>query len=364
MAEAPEQSGARDLSQPIVEATAVSKCFRQPRRFPGLWGALRGLLTREFTQVDAVSGVSFQIQAGEAVGYLGPNGAGKSTMIKMLTGILLPTSGSVRVLGRTPHADRLQNAREIGVVFGQRSQLWWDLPVIDSFELHRRIYRIPLQRYRDNLARFSGLLALEPFLARAVRQLSLGQRMRAEMVMALLHDPKILFLDEPTIGLDVLAKDAMRRFLREVNLEQGVTVILTTHDLQDIEQICPRLILVNEAKLLFDGPLSKLRAALGARRRLKLQFAVDPGPIVLPYAELVRDEGPLKHYRLEREDVSLVSVLSSLRDRADLKDVSIEEPGIEELIRGVYTASAAAAGLAEAALVQTGLVEPRARGVA
>jgi ABC-2 type transport system ATP-binding protein len=224
------------------------------------------------------------------------------------------------------------------VVFGQRSQLWWDLPVIDSFELHRRMYRIPEARYRENLSRFSALLGLESFLERAVRQLSLGQRMRAELVMALLHDPKVLFLDEPTIGLDVVAKDAVRRFLREVNLEQGVTVILTTHDLQDIEQICPRLILVNEAKLVFDGQLSELRSALGSRRRLKLEFSADPGPVALPYAELVSDAGAVKHYRIEREDVSLVGVLSTLRDRADLENVSIEEPSIEELVRNVYSA--------------------------
>jgi ABC-2 type transport system ATP-binding protein len=330
-------------SGPIIDAAAVSKCFLQPRRFPGVLGGLRSLFTREFTRIDAVSEVSFEIRAGEAVGYLGPNGAGKSTMIKMLTGILLPTSGSVRVLGRVPHAERLKNAREIGVVFGQRSQLWWDLPVIDSFELHRRMYRIPEARYRENLSRFSALLGLESFLERAVRQLSLGQRMRAELVMALLHDPKVLFLDEPTIGLDVVAKDAVRRFLREVNLEQGVTVILTTHDLQDIEQICPRLILVNEAKLVFDGQLSELRSALGSRRRLKLEFSADPGPVALPYAELVSDAGAVKHYRIEREDVSLVGVLSTLRDRADLENVSIEEPSIEELVRNVYSAGAGVA---------------------
>jgi ABC-2 type transport system ATP-binding protein len=333
---------------PIIEARAVSKCFRQPRRFPGVSGAVRGLFTRQFTEVVAVSDVSFEIQRGQAVGYLGPNGAGKSTMIKILTGILLPSSGSVRVLGRTPHAERMKNARELGVVFGQRSQLWWDLPVVDSFELHRRIYKIAVARYRENLSRFTELLALGPFLERPVRQLSLGERMRAELVMALLHDPEILFLDEPTIGLDVVAKDVVRRFLRQVNLEQGTTVILTTHDLQDIEQICPRLILVNEAKLLFDGELSKLRSALGSKRRLKLEFSADPGPVALRHARLVQDEGALKHYLIEDEDATLVALLADLRERADLKDISLEEPGIEELIRTVY-GQARGAGLKPAA---------------
>jgi ABC-2 type transport system ATP-binding protein len=331
----------------IIEVERVTKSFRQHRRFPGLLGAVRSLFTREYSEVRAVDEVSFAIGPGEAVGYLGPNGAGKSTMIKMLTGILLPTSGKLHVLGRVPHAERMKNAREIGVVFGQRSQLWWDLPVIDSFELHRRIYQIPVPRYRSNLDHCTALLELGSFLERPVRQLSLGQRMRAELVMALLHDPKILFLDEPTIGLDVLAKDAVRRFLREINQQRGVTVILTTHDLQDLEQICPRLILVHQAQLLFDGALGGLRQRLGSKRRLELTFASDPGQVTLPYARLVSDGGVQKQYLLERDDVSLVAVLSDLRSHAELKDVSLEEPGIEELIRGVYAGTpgpAAAAG--------------------
>jgi ABC-2 type transport system ATP-binding protein len=278
----------------IIEAKDVSKVFRQHKRFPGVAGALRSLFTRQFTEVVAVKDVSFAIESGEAVGYLGPNGAGKSTMIKMLTGILVPSSGAASVLNRTPHLERMRNAAEIGVVFGQRSQLWWDLPVIDSFELHRRIYKIPPQRYRANLDAMTGMLELGPFLDRAVRQLSLGQRMRAELVMALLHDPKVVFLDEPTIGLDVMAKDAVRRFLREINLQRGVTIILTTHDLHDIERICPRLIMVDDGRLLFDGELRKLREALGTRRRLKLEFATDPGPVRLTRGELMADEGRLK----------------------------------------------------------------------
>jgi ABC-2 type transport system ATP-binding protein len=320
----------------VIEADSVSKCFRQHRRFPGILGTLRSLFTREFTEVKAVDGISFSVQAGEALGYLGPNGAGKSTMIKMLTGILHPTSGRLSVLGRVPHAERISNAREIGVVFGQRSQLWWDLPLIDSFELQQRIYKIPKERYRLNLDRFAELLAMSSFIERPVRQLSLGQRMRAEIVMALLHDPKILFLDEPTIGLDVVAKDAVRRFIQEMNRQREVTVILTTHDLQDIEQICPRLILVNEAKLVFDGEVTRLRAALGSKRKLKLEFSTDPGVITLPYATLATDGGALKLFTIQRDDVSLVQILSDLHARSDLKDISIEEPSIEDLVRTVY----------------------------
>lgn len=320
----------------IIRAEAVSKRFRQHKRFPGISGAVRGLFTRQFTEVAAVDRVSFAIEPGEAVGYLGPNGAGKSTMIKMLTGILVPTAGAVTVLGRSPQKHRVANARRIGVVFGQRSQLWWDLPVLDSFHLNQRIYAIPEARYRDNLARFDGLLELTPFLDRPVRQLSLGQRMRAEIVMALLHDPEILFLDEPTIGLDVVAKHAVRRFLATVNRERGTTIILTTHDLVDIEEICPRLIMVDEGRLLFDGALTRLRAALGSARRLKLEFASDPGPVELPGARLVRDEGIDKHYVIERADISLLNVLADVPPAAGLRDISVEEPGIEEMIRGFY----------------------------
>lgn len=320
----------------IIEARAVSKRFRQHRRFPGFLGALKTLVTAEYTQVEAVADVSFAIAEGEAVGYLGPNGAGKSTMIKMMTGILVPSAGEISVLGRVPHRERQTNAREIGVVFGQRSQLWWDLPVVDSFELHREIYAIPRPRFDANMKSLSRLLELEPFLERAVRQLSLGQRMRAEIVMALLHDPKILFLDEPTIGLDVVAKDAVRKFLSRVNRERGTTIILTTHDLQDIEEICPRLIMVDHSRLIFDGETAKLRTALGSARRLMLEFAADPGPLELRSARLTSDDGLRKHYLLERDDVSLVQVLDEIGDTTTLKDISVEEPNIEEVIRTFY----------------------------
>ena len=320
----------------IIQADGVSKRFRQHKRFPGFVGALRSLVTREYTEVVAVENISFTIGRGEAVGYLGPNGAGKSTMIKMMTGILVPSGGDVRVFGRTPHENRIANAREIGVVFGQRSQLWWDLPVMDSFLLHQRIYKIEEGRFRANLERFSKLLDLTPFLDRAVRQLSLGQRMRSEIVMALLHDPKVLFLDEPTIGLDVVAKDAVRKFLAEINRERGTTIILTTHDLVDIEEICPRLIMVDGGKLLFDGELRNLRASLGAARRLRLEFDSDPGSVVLTRAALVNDEGVFKHYRIARSDVSLISILAELPEGLPLKDVLVEEPTIEEVIRAFY----------------------------
>ncbi|WP_449395140.1 ABC transporter ATP-binding protein [Devosia riboflavina] len=320
----------------IISASGVEKIFRQPKRHPGFGGAIRSLFSREHTEVRAVNGISFEIRPGEAVGYLGPNGAGKSTMIKMMTGILVPSAGTLEVLGREPHTNRITNAAEIGVVFGQRSQLWWDLPARDSFDLNRHIYDIPAPRFAENLARLTAMLDMAGYIDRPVRQLSLGQRMRAEIAMALLHDPKILFLDEPTIGLDVVAKDVVRKFLAEVNRNNGTTIILTTHDLVDIEEICPRLIMVDDGKLLFDGELKHLRTALGSRRRLKLEFGTDPGPITLRTAKLVTDDGLAKHFLLESETTSILDVLTELGSGHDLKDVKLEEPDIEEVIRTFY----------------------------
>lgn len=328
----------------IISASSVEKIFRQPKRQAGFGGSIRGLFSRDFTEIRAVDGISFTIQPGEAVGYLGPNGAGKSTMIKMMTGILVPSSGTVQVLGREPHTNRITNAAEIGVVFGQRSQLWWDLPVRDSFDLNRHIYDIPTARFADNLARLTTMLDMASYIDRPVRQLSLGQRMRAEIAMALLHDPKILFLDEPTIGLDVVAKDTVRKFLAEVNRDRGTTIILTTHDLVDIEEICPRLIMVDDGKLLFDGELKHLRQTLGSRRRLKLEFGTDPGPITLKTAELVTDEGAAKHFLLENEQTSILDVLTELGSGHDLTDIKLEEPNIEEVIRTFYQNKPALAG--------------------
>ncbi|UYO01006.1 MAG: ATP-binding cassette domain-containing protein [Devosia sp.] len=330
----------------IIAADAVCKTFHQLKRQTGLGGAIRSLLSRQYTDIRAVDGISFTIQPGEAVGYLGPNGAGKSTMIKMMTGILVPSSGTLSVLGREPHANRMVNAAEIGVVFGQRSQLWWDLPVRDSFALNRHIYDIAETRFAENLAYLTRMLDMASYLDRPVRQLSLGQRMRAEIAMALLHDPKILFLDEPTIGLDVVAKDAVRKFLAEINHKRGTTIILTTHDLVDIEEICPRLIMVDDGKLLFDGELTRLRATLGSRRRLTLEFDTDPGPLALTTATLTTDLGAAKHYLLEREETSLLDVLNEVGRGRGLKDVKLEEPDIEEVIRTFYQNKPGLAGTA------------------
>lgn len=321
---------------PIVQVTSLNKEFRRHRRYGGAFGAVRTLFSREYVVRNAVEDVTFSIEEGEAVGYVGPNGAGKSTTIKMLTGILVPTSGEILVDGRIPHQNRQENARILGAVFGQRSQLWWDLPVVDSFELHQHVYSIDDADYRRTLGFCREVLQLDSFLESPVRQLSLGQRMRAEMAMALLHEPKILFLDEPTIGLDVLAKDRIREFLRTINRERNVTIILTTHDLKDIEEICPRLIMINQGRVMFDDTVSRLKSTVGDEREVKIEFESDPGEVVLDGAILVRDDGSKKSFRFAQEQTSAMALLGELDSRHPIRDVSIEEVGIEDVIRKLY----------------------------
>lgn len=324
------------MSVAIIEAQHLSKSFRQHRRFSGFFGAIRTLFTHEYVTSQAVEDISFSVERGEAVGYVGPNGAGKSTTIKMLTGVLVPTSGTLSVNGRSPHKARQENARQIGVVFGQRSQLWWELPVIDSFDLHRHIYRIAPDQYRKNLTFFEELLNLKEFLHSPVRQLSLGQRMRAEIALALLHDPAILFLDEPTIGLDITAKDRIREFLQAVNREREVTIILTSHDLKDIEEICARIVIINQGSLVYDGAVSDLKARSGNQRTLMIEFSQDPGPIAISGATLLQDDGRRKQFQFDKTAMSTFEVLSALADKYPVVDVTLEDTSIEEIIRTLY----------------------------
>ncbi len=321
----------------VIEVVDLSREFRQARRCDGPLGAVRTLLTREYTTRTALDDISFRVEPGESVAYLGPNGAGKSTTIKILTGILVPTTGIVHVLGNEPHTHRRANAQRIGVVFGQRSQLWWDLPLIDSFELHQRIYRIAPDRFRNNLAFCEDVLRMEPFLRTPVRQLSLGQRMRGELAMALLHEPEVLFLDEPTIGLDVLAKDRIRAFLKLVNRERGTTIILTTHDLGDIEELCDRILVVNLGKLVYDARIDELRARLGGERTITIEFSEDPGRVDIPHAALVEDRGTRKIYAFDRAEIPALELVSMLPRTLPIHDISFQEPDIEEIIRRLYT---------------------------
>ena len=299
-----------------------------------------GRMRRERRIVDAVREISFRVERGELLGYLGPNGAGKSTTIKMLTGILVPSSGRVRVNGLEPSRQRIELARRIGVMFGQRVQLWWDLPLLDSFELLRHVYRVPAARYRENLATFRELLDLDAFLHVPVRQLSLGQRDRGELTASMLHDPDVLFLDEPTIGLDVLAKARVREFLTRVNRERGVTVMLTTHDLADIERLAQRLLIIDHGRLIFDGSVDALLERHGDERTLVVDLEEPGPPLEVEGARVVRVDGPRQWLRFRRDEVTAARLTAEVAAKAPLVDLTIEEPDIEEIVRRIYAGEA------------------------
>ena len=258
----------------------------------------------------------------------------------MLTGILVPSAGEIRVAGFDPSRQRLELTRRIGVVFGQRSQLWWDLPLADSFELLRHIYRVPAARHRENLDRFASMLGLQELFATPVRQLSLGQRMRGELTAALLHDPELVFLDEPTIGLDVVAKAAVREFLAEVNRERGVTVLLTTHDLADIERLCSRLLIIDHGHLIWDGGIEELKRRHGQRRTLVVDLEEPGPPLDIAGAEVVRTQGPRQWLAFQRDETSAAQLIAAVAGQARILDVAIEETEIEEIVRRIYAAGA------------------------
>ena len=333
----------------IIEAEHLSKVFRVAKRRPGLLGGLRSVLDPEVRVVPAVENLSLAIEPGEMVGFVGPNGAGKSTTIKMLTGILTPSAGQARVAGLDPQRQRRELTGRIGVVFGQRSQLWWDLPLIDSLRLLRHLYRVPEQRHAANLDRLRAMLELDTFLDTPVRQLSLGQRMRGDLAAALLHDPEILYLDEPTIGLDVVAKARIRKFLLAENAERRVTVLLTTHDMDDVETLCPRLVIVDHGRKLYDGAVAGIRERFGGARTLVA--VLDPAdldtltrdaagqPVLgeLPAGvRQVRAEAPRVWLAFPQDGIAAHDLVAWLGARFRLRDITFQEPEIEDIIRRIY----------------------------
>ena len=322
------------MSQIVVEN--LSKRFRVAERGAGLLGALRGVVSRRYHTIHALDGVSFSIEAGELVGYIGPNGAGKSTTVKILSGILVPDSGKCDILGRTPWRERAAHVARIGVVFGQRTQLWWDLPVIESFDLLRDIYRIPRAEYERNRDEFIDALALESLLNAPVRQLSLGQRMRCDLAAALLHSPSILFLDEPTIGLDAVSKLAFRDFLSRFNRERGVTVILTTHDMDDIEALCDRVMLISGGRILSDGSLDALRGLTGNERRLTVVLEDAGAEISDPDATVTRRDGYRVQLSFDPDTVSAADLIARVSAAYPTRDLFVENPPIEETVARVY----------------------------
>jgi ABC-2 type transport system ATP-binding protein len=302
------------------------------RKKGGINGRARG---RTRTEVQAVHDLTFAIEAGEMIGYIGPNGAGKSTTIKMLTGILVPTSGHLRVAGLEPSHERTRLARRIGVVFGQRTTLWWDLPLRDSFELLQKIYRVDPTRHRRTLEEYVELLDLGDLLDTPVRQLSLGQRMRGDITAALLHEPDILYLDEPTIGLDVISKGRLREFLRTLNAERGTTLMLTTHDLQDIEALCDRVIVIDHGTAVFDGPLGDLHQRGESTRTLVVDLVDEAPPISVPGAVTRKVDGPRQWLSFPAGE-SAAPIVSAVAASYAVADLSIQEPDIEDVIKDLY----------------------------
>jgi ABC-2 type transport system ATP-binding protein len=320
----------------IIEVKNLSKTFKVYEQQPGFRHALKSFFKRDTRIVQAVQNLSFSVDAGELVGFIGENGAGKSTTIKVMTGILYPTEGEVLVREIRPYENRKQNAMRIGVIFGQRSRLLWDLPMLDSFELYREIYQVEQARYRRNVALFTELLDMGTYLKTPVRQLSLGQRMKADIALALLHDPEILYLDEPTIGLDVLAKSNIRQFIRESNRLNGTTTILTSHDMKDLDQVCSRVVMISRGHLHFDGDIRDFKNRFGGEVQLKVTFMQNGIELQHKHLQVVTDEGLIKTICFHKNDITLQEAMATITGRYQVADISVTEADIEQIVKDIY----------------------------
>ncbi|PFR37911.1 ABC transporter ATP-binding protein [Bacillus thuringiensis] len=319
----------------MIEVKNLIKEFTVVEKKEGIRGAIQNLIKSQKKVVRSVDDITFTIPKGEIVGFLGPNGAGKSTTIKMLTGILHPTQGSVLVNNLSPHENRQQVVKNIGVVFGQRTQLYWDLRLGETFELLKRIYRLEDKAYKQTLSHIYEVLQIHNFINIPVRQLSLGQRMRGELAAAIIHSPSILFLDEPTIGLDIEAKLAIRQYIIELNQKQNTTVILTSHDIDDVSALCKRLIVINQGKIVEDGPLDSLINDLSPYRELVIELTEPSNLLAHPLAEITKVEGLKVYYKFNRKDVTAQQLISGL-SHLPIRDFGIKEPDLEKLIKEVY----------------------------
>lgn len=317
----------------MIEIENLSKAFQVAKRKKGI---MSSFLNREYDTVYALSDLSFHMEQGEIVGYIGPNGAGKSTTIKIMSGILVPTSGKCQIMGLTPWESRIGHVRNIGVVFGQRTQLWWDVPVIDSFELLKDIYKIPATRYKHSLDQLVTYLDLSNLLNKPVRQLSLGQRMRCEIAAALLHEPSILFLDEPTIGLDAVSKIAVRKFIKKINEERGVTVVLTTHDMSDIEALANRLILIGKGKKLYDGDLKTLKDSYIKSKRITVDYEYSLQNFAYNGCHILHQSDERAIIDVNMKESSVPDVIKYLTSQFNVLDISVETQPIEEIIVNMY----------------------------
>lgn len=320
---------------PIIEANSLSKIYRVYQKKEGLFGALRGLFHREYKEVKAVENVSFTIEPGEIVGFLGPNGAGKTTTLKMLSGLIYPTSGSASVLGHVPWERADDFRRRFALVMGQKNQLWWDLPAADSFQLHREIYSLPLEQFKRTLGELTELFGVRELTRQPVRELSLGERMKMELIAALLHQPQLLLLDEPTIGLDVVAQVTIQKCLRDYNVTRGVTILLTSHYMRDVEALCKRVLVITHGKLVYDGPLSGIVERFGREKLVKLQFDRSDTPSELAeFGEVTGREGPTATLKVERNRVA--EVMAAILERYTVLDVSIHDPPLDQMIAKVF----------------------------
>jgi ABC-2 type transport system ATP-binding protein len=320
---------------PIVEADGLTKTYRVFQKKDGLLGALRGLYHREYKDVRAVDGVSFSIEPGEMVAFLGPNGAGKTTTLKMLSGLIYPTAGTASVLGYVPWQRADDFRRRFALVMGQKNQLWWDLPAADSFQLHREIYSLPAADFNKTLSELTEILGVGALTRQAVRELSLGERMKMELIAALLHAPQLLLLDEPTIGLDVVAQVAIQKCLRDYHARRGVTMLLTSHYMRDVEALCSRVLVITHGTLVYDGPLAGITARFGQTKLIKLQFDEEGVPDDLErFGEVTRREGPSADLKVERGRVA--EVLGAIFDRHTVVDVSVQDPPLEQVIARVF----------------------------
>lgn len=320
----------------VIKVENLKKVFKISKRPKGLPGFIANIFTPKYVEKLAVNGINFDIKKGEAVGFIGANGAGKSTTIKMISGILYPTEGNIEVMGFNPQKQRRQYVSHIGVVFGQKSQLSWDLPVIDSFELLKHIYKIPEETYQENLRMFVDLLDMSSFIEQPVRQLSLGQRMRADIAAALLHSPELVFFDEPTIGLDVLAKERIREFVRYMNKEKNVTMIFTTHDMKDIEATCDRMILIDEGQIIYDGTVDGILSKYGKQRKLVVEFADDVSIRNIENVTIIDEGERKKSFMFDCDKIQIKDLMSELLNNYNINDFTVKEMEIETVVRHIY----------------------------
>lgn len=330
----------------VIEVNNITKEFKTNKKYPGFKGAIKSFFSREYTIKKAVDNISFKINDGEVVGYIGANGAGKSTTIKMMTGILTPTSGEIKVNGIIPYENRQQNAYDIGVVFGQRTQLWWDLPLSESFTLLKEIYNVTDDEYKERMDFLGEVLGLEDFMLSPVRTLSLGQRMRADLAAALLHNPKIIYLDEPTIGLDVVVKEKVREAIKKIKDTYGTTIILTTHDLSDIEELCNRIIIIDKGIKIYDGSIDEIKAKYGYMTTVEIQVKENKDKINLNFENEFKNLNEEElDYKFEdskivvtfnKKKVSATEVMSYVMKDLNVVDFKVSETSIEDIIKKIY----------------------------